>query len=181
MTLQAQAEAGVAPAEPAVPLGVVALPSRHALPRQGNWVRLASDKQQAAAAGGAAARAAGGWRLAAGDGTGRPRGTFGHEARRSASQRWSHQTPLPFTKRAAAADGPEAPDVPGAAALARALPGSFLPLRMATAAELRGGEAVSSLVPHTEGVEAAQQDDWRTQEAWVPGVSTSRIQKKVMD
>ena len=51
----------------------------------------------------------------------------------------------------------------------------------ATAAELRGGEAVSRLVPHTEGVEAAQQDDWRTQEAWVPGVSTSRIQKKVMD
>lgn len=88
-----------------------ALPSRHNLPEQGNWVRLSAAQQVPASLPARAAH--------------RPSAhtTFGSEPRlSSASRRWSYQTALPFTRRGAAPE--DASKVPHAA-------GSFLPLRLA--------------------------------------------------
>lgn len=99
-----------------------ALPSRHDLPEQGNWVRLSAAQQVPASLPARAAH--------------RPsvHSTFGSEPRlSSASRRWSYQTALPFTKRGAVparAGGAEGRPVPGTAPA-----GSFLPLRLAAAGD----------------------------------------------
>jgi len=91
----------------------VAMASRHDVPSSGNWVRLSAAQQ----VGGRHA-------ITLARGTAKARTSFGAEPRRSDSERWAHQTPIPFTRRNAPADGA----VAGAARLAEVVPGSFLPV-----------------------------------------------------
>lgn len=106
-----------------------ALPSRHDLPEEGNWVRLSVAQQVPASLPPKAA-----YRPSA-------HTTFGSEPRlSSSSRRWSYQTPLPFTKRGA--HGAETRDKPSLGLHTRKSPGSFLPLRMAAAEEAHSRQMI---------------------------------------
>ena len=165
-----------------------AMPSRHSLPSQGNYVRLAAAMQapQLGGGGGGGGRTAGGWRLVSG--AARERGTFGHEPRQSASSRWAYQTELPFTKHKGS-DGADA-EV-GAEAIERALPGSFLPLRVPTAqsrceaaaarATAAMTRAVAALEPHAE-LAQGEPPELQAVPAWVAPPAADGVEKlKVVD
>ena len=120
-----------------------AMPSHHSLPSDGNWVRLSSAQQHRASAprppraATAAARA----RRAPGCGTLPRTGTFGSEPRLSSSQRWTHQTDLPFTKKSGGGGGAAADDDAdggGGGGGGAPPPNSFLPLDLRSAAKPRG-------------------------------------------
>ena len=119
-----------------------AMPSHHSLPSDGNWVRL-SAAQQAPSIGAApaarAATAAARARRAPGCGTLPRTGTFGSEPRMSSSQRWTHQTDLPFTKKSGGGGAADDDDADGGGGGGDAPPpNSFLPLDLRSAAKPRG-------------------------------------------
>lgn len=136
-----------------------ALPSRHDLPENGNWVRLSAAQQVPTSL---PARA-----------VTQPstHSTFGSEPRlSSASRRWSYQTSLPFTKRGPVAAGIVAgKPVPGTAPA-----GSFLPLRLAAAGDAchhgaqvsaQGAAAVSRGHRRSDALDAAQVSPQQAQAA----------------